>query len=225
VSIAQPPLSTRGKLTSARSNPSSGEDNRGSCSAGIAAPGTVGCFLFPTFSALRPDPRMRPARYAWLVVVLLWVVALLNYVDRQVIFSVFPLLKADLQFSDVQLGLLSTIFLWIYGVLSPVAGFLGDRFGRKPVIVASISMWTIVTWATGHARNFEQLILTRALMGLAEACYLPAGLALIADYHGKNTRSLATGLHQSGLYAGVAVGGAAGGRRSGVLVSGDCGTS
>jgi len=154
---------------------------------------------------------MRYGRYAWVVVGLLWVVALLNYVDRQVLFSLFPLLRSDLHLDSVQMGLLSTVFLWVYGVLSPAAGFLADRFGRVRIILFSLLVWSLVTWATGHARTFPELLVARGLMGISEACYLPAALALVADYHGGRTRSLATGIHQSGLYAGIVLGGAGGG--------------
>jgi MFS family permease len=154
---------------------------------------------------------MKPLRYAWVLVSLLWVVGMLNYLDRQVIFSLFPPLKAEFQVSDTQLGLLSTAFLWIYGLFSLPGGYLADRFNRKGVIIFSLAVWSLVTWATAHASSFPQLLAARALMGVSEACYLPAALALIADHHGERTRSLATGLHQSGLYAGVILGGALGG--------------
>jgi predicted MFS family arabinose efflux permease len=149
--------------------------------------------------------------YKWLLVALLWVVALLNYLDRQVIFSVFPLLKAELKVSDVQLGFLGTAFLWVYGVLSPFGGYLADQFGRRRVILVSLAVWSAVTWWTGHSRDYVELLAARGLMGISEACYLPAALALIADYHGDQSRSKATGLHQSGLYAGIALGGGMGG--------------
>ena len=138
-------------------------------------------------------------------------VALLNYVDRQVIFSLFPLLSKDLHLSAVQLGLLSTAFLWIYGILSPFAGFAADRFGRGRLIAASLLVWSAVTVATGVSGTYGQLVAARSVMGLSEACYLPAALALIAQHHTSRTRSLAVGLHQSGLYLGLILGGAAGG--------------
>lgn len=154
---------------------------------------------------------MKVPRYAWLVVALLWVVALLNYLDRQVIFSLFPLLKAEFAAGDAQLGLLGTAFLWVYGVASPLGGFLADRFSRKRIIIASLVIWSAVTWLTGYVGSFNQLLGARALMGISEACYIPAALALIADHHGERTRSLATGLHQSGIYVGVILGGVCGG--------------
>jgi len=154
---------------------------------------------------------MSRQQYAWLLVGLLWVVAFLNYVDRQVIFSLFPLLEKEFHLTGGQLGLLSTVFVWVYGLVGPFTGYLGDRVGRVRMIVASLLIWSLVTWATGHVRSYGELVATRVLMGLSEACYLPAALALIADHHGGKTRSLATGLHQSGLYAGIVVGGVVGG--------------
>ena len=154
---------------------------------------------------------MKLRQYGWILVALLWVVALLNYVDRQVIFSLFPLLSSELHLSSVQLGLLSTVFLWIYGILSPFSGYVADRFGRGRLISISLMVWSAVTLATGASRTFPQLLAARAVMGVSEACYLPAALAKIAEYHGSRTRSLAVGLHQSGLYVGMIVGGAAGG--------------
>jgi MFS family permease len=154
---------------------------------------------------------MKPSKYAWLLVAVLWVVSLLNYLDRQVIFSVFPLLETELKLSPVELGLLGTAFLWVYGALSPLAGFLAERFGKAQIIFASLLIWSAVTWATAHARTFPELMCARALMGISEACYLPAALALIAQHHGERTRGLATGLHFSGTYIGIVVGGAGGG--------------
>jgi predicted MFS family arabinose efflux permease len=148
--------------------------------------------------------------YPWILVGLLWVVSFLNNADRQIIFSIFPLLQADFKLSGTQLGLLSTAFFCVYGVLSPLTGFLADRFGRRRSILASLSIWSLVTWATGHARNYSDLVWTRVLMGVSESCYLPAALALIADYHPKHTRSLATAIHQSGLAIGFTLGGIGG---------------
>jgi MFS family permease len=149
--------------------------------------------------------------YPWVLVALLWFIFLLNYLDREVIFTVFPLLQKNLKLSDLELGLLSTSFLWVYAIASPLIGFLADRFGRKKVIVVSLMIWSLMTWATGKARNFRELLAVRGLMGISEAAYLPAGLAMIADHHSERTRSLATGIHYSGAYLGIVLGGVAGG--------------
>lgn len=147
---------------------------------------------------------------AWLVVALLWPVACLNYLDRLMITSMRDSIKAEIAMTDAQFGLLTSVFLWVYALLSPAAGFLADRVGRSRVIIGSVFVWSAVTWLTGHAQDYNQLLVARALMGVSEACYIPAALAIITDYHRGPTRSLATGLHMSGLYAGAALGGLGG---------------
>ena len=127
--------------------------------------------------------------YKWLLVASLWVIGCLNYMDRQAIFSAFPLLKKELSMSDVQLGLLGSAFLWCYSASSPLAGYLGDRFKRKSVILGSLFIFSLATLGTGLAIAPAQLIWLRGLLGLSEALYLPAALALIADYHAGGTRS------------------------------------
>ncbi len=151
-----------------------------------------------------------PMMYAWLVVALLWPVAMLNYLDRMTITTMRDSLKADILMSDAQFGLLTSVFLWVYAFLSPAAGFLADRFSRARVIMFSLFIWSVFTWLTGHCHTVNQLLVVRALMGIAEASYIPAALALIADYHRGPTRSLATGIHMSGIYAGMALGGIGG---------------
>jgi MFS family permease len=136
---------------------------------------------------------------------------MLNYLDRQVIFSIFPLLQAELHVSTLQLGLLGTAFLWVYALCSPWAGYLADRFGKKRLICGSLLVWSLITLLSGRAHDFRQLLLLRGLMGVSEACYLPAGLALIAAYHGERTRSRAISLHYSGTYIGTVLGGVLGG--------------
>jgi predicted MFS family arabinose efflux permease len=148
---------------------------------------------------------------AWRLVVLLWPVALLNYLDRQVIFSLLPLLRSELSLSDTQLGLLATSFLWIYAAASLASGFVTARYGARRVILGSLGIWSAVTVLTGLSRGAGELLAARALMGMSEAFYLPAALALIAEYHGDQTRGRATAAHQSGIYLGVILGGALGG--------------
>jgi len=151
-----------------------------------------------------------PRSSAWLIVGLLWVVASLNYLDRIMVTTMRDSLTAAIPMTDAQFGLLTSVFLWVYGLLSPFAGFLADRFNRSRLIIGSLLVWSLLTWLTGHARSFEQLIVVRALMGVSEAAYLPAALALIADYHRGSTRSLATGIHMTGLSVGSALGGVGG---------------
>jgi len=156
-----------------------------------------------------PSDSKLPPR-AWLIVGLLWFVGLLNYLDRVMITTMRESVVDAIPMTDAQFGLLTSVFLWVYAVLSPFAGYLADRFNRSRVIIGSLFLWSLITWLTGHARTYEQLLLTRALMGVSEACYIPAALALIADYHRGPTRSLANGIHLSGVVAGSALGGLGG---------------
>lgn len=119
-------------------------------------------------------------------------------------------LVADFSMTDAQFGLLTSVFLWSYGLLSPLGGFLADKYRRKKMIVFSALIWSAVTLWTGFASTFSEMLIARTFMGISEACYIPAALALITDYHRTKTRSLATGLHMSGLYAGLALGGIGG---------------
>jgi len=148
-------------------------------------------------------------KYPWVVVGLLWVVALLNYMDRQMLSTMKPSMQVDIieLESAANFGRLMAIFLWIYGFMSPVAGIIADKLNRKWLIVTSLFVWSAVTLAMGYATTFEQLYWLRAIMGVSEAIYIPAGLSLIADYHTSKTRSLAIGIHMTGLYMGQALGG------------------
>ncbi|HET9278583.1 MAG TPA: MFS transporter [Flavitalea sp.] len=143
---------------------------------------------------------------AWLVVALLAVVGCLNYLDRVMITTMRESITDAMPMTDAQFGLLTSVFLWVYGFLSPFAGFLADKFNRSKVIIISLFVWSGVTWLTAHASTFNELLATRALMGLSEACYIPAALALIADYHRGPTRSLATGIHMGGVMVGQSLG-------------------
>ena len=142
----------------------------------------------------------------WMVVFLLCIVGALNYLDRTMITTMRSSIVSDMPMSDTQFGLLTSAFLWIYGVLSPFAGWLADRFSRSRVIICSLLVWSLVTFLTSYARTFEQLLATRIFMGISEACYIPAALALISDYHSNKTRSLATGIHIAGIYVGGSLG-------------------
>jgi len=144
-----------------------------------------------------------------MVVALLWVVALLNYMDRQMLSTMKPSMMMDISElqSATNFGYLMAIFLWIYGLMSPVSGIIADRINRKWLIVGSLFVWSGVTFMMGYATTFNQLYWLRAIMGISEALYIPAGLSLIADYHSDKTRSLAVGFHMTGLYMGQALGG------------------
>ncbi len=151
-------------------------------------------------------------RYAWFVLALLAPVALLNYMDRQMMAAMKYSLMGDVigLDSEAKWGLLPAVFKWTYAVLSPLGGYIADRFSKKHVIVLSLFVWSAITWATGHAQTFEQLLWSRGIMGVSEAFYIPAALALIADFHSGPTRSRAVGIHQMAIYVGVMIGGFSG---------------
>ena len=153
-----------------------------------------------------------PLRYAWMVVCLLFPVALLNYLDRQMLATMKASMVGDIPSiaNRADWGLVLGCFKWTYAVLSPFGGYIADRFSKRYVIGGSLLVWSMVTWWTGHVTTFHELMTARALMGISEAFYIPAALALISEYHFGPTRSRAVGVHQAGIYVGQILGGFAG---------------
>ena len=154
-------------------------------------------------------PMRNKSIYPWIVVSLLWVVALLNYMDRQMLSTMQASMKIDItELNKAEaFGALMAIFLWIYGFMSPIAGMIADRFSRKWLIVGSLFVWSAVTFLMGYAKSYNELYWLRAIMGISEALYIPSALSLIADWHRDKSRSLAIGIHMTGLYVGQAIGG------------------
>ncbi len=148
-------------------------------------------------------------RTAWLVVALLFPVALLNYLDRQMMAAMKYSVMGDIPSigSEAAWGMMLGQFKWVYAILSPVGGYIADRFSRRYTICASLFAWSLVTWWTGHVKSYDELLWARSLMGVSEAFYIPAALALIADHHQGETRSRAVGFHQMGIYVGIMIGG------------------
>lgn len=147
--------------------------------------------------------------YAWVVVALLWIVGMLNYMDRQMLSTMRESIMVDVTQleSAANFGRLMAVFLWVYGIMSPFSGIVGDRVSRKWVIIVALFVWSFVTFMMGYATTFGQLYALRGIMGVSEALYMPAALSLIADYHRERTRSLAIGINMTGIYFGQAVGG------------------
>lgn len=158
------------------------------------------------------EPGSDTAFWAWLTVAVLVPVALLNYLDRQMLAAMKPSMMADLPdiATKANWGFVLGSFKWVYAALSPIGGFVADRSSRRHVIAGSLFVWSAVTWATGHVDSYTELVIARALMGVSEAFYIPAALALITDFHPGATRSRAVGAHQMGIYAGILIGGFAG---------------
>jgi|YNPMSStandDraft_1061717.scaffolds.fasta_scaffold07141_6 predicted MFS family arabinose efflux permease len=147
----------------------------------------------------------------WRVVGLLWFAFLINYVDRQVVYSIFPVLRSQLRFTEVQLGLIGSVFTWVYSVSMPLAGRLADLLPRRRMVIASLILWSLATLGTGSSGSAGVLLLWRAAMGVTEALYIPAALGLIAAVHGASTRSKALAIHATAQLAGIALGGWFGG--------------
>lgn len=143
---------------------------------------------------------------AWFIVALLFFGSVLNYLDRITITTMRVSIMEEIPMTEAEFGILTSVFLWVYGLFSPVAGFIADRFSRSKVIITSLFVFSLVTWLTSHAVTYEQLVITRALMGVSEAAFLPAGLALIMDYHRGDTRSIATSIMICGNMAGSGLG-------------------
>lgn len=157
-------------------------------------------------------PTSTTARMAWLIVGLLMPVALLNYLDRQMLASMKYSVMADLPTigTDANWGFMLGQFKWVYAFLSPIGGYIADRFSRRLTICGSLFVWSAVTFWTGRVTTYDELLIARSLMGISEAFYIPAALALIADYHTGGTRSRAIGMHQMAIYVGVIIGGFSG---------------
>src|ERR1051325_2124860 len=127
----------------------------------------------------------------WKLIAYLWLCYLLNHADRQVVYSLFPALQKEFGYSDAVVGLTGALFLWVYGLCSPMAGILGDRLSKTRLIVASLGIWSAFTLLSGFSPNGAFLLVCRALLGVSESVFMPAGYSLMAAAHGPQTRSQA----------------------------------
>lgn len=157
-----------------------------------------------------PLPSESPGGRAWATVGLLWLVAAMDYLTRVMLTTMHGSIVTAIPMTETQYGLLTSVFLWVYGVFSPFAGFMSDRFSRSRVILFSLLGWSLLTVLTAYARTVGELLAMRAAMGISQACYLPAALALITEYHRGPTRSLAVGVHMTGIMVGSAISGLGG---------------
>jgi MFS transporter, Spinster family, sphingosine-1-phosphate transporter len=161
--------------------------------------------------AAAPDHGGVTARLAWATVAFLWFAYFLNYLDRQVVFSIFPVLRRDLGFSDTQLGLVGTLFLWVYSLCMPLTGRLADVVRRDRLVLSSLVLWSLATLGTGLSTSAPAFLFWRAVMGVTESLYVPAALATIAVLHPGMTRSKALATHSTAQFAGIVAGGWYGG--------------
>ena len=148
------------------------------------------------------------ARYALGV---LFTINLFNYIDRQVISGVLPLVQQDLQLSDTALGWLASAFMILYLLGSIPLGVLGDRVARNRLIALGVGMWGAATFLSGLARSYGQLFVTRALVGIGEASYGPTATAMVSDLFPRERRGLVNGLFNAAVPLGGAIGVIAGG--------------
>jgi predicted MFS family arabinose efflux permease len=146
-------------------------------------------------------------RYKWYVVAILFLISAVNYGDRMAISAVFPLIREDLRLSDIELGAVGSFFLWTYGIGSPLAGFVADRYSRRRIIVWTLAAWSLITAYTAVVPDIHHLLAARLLLGLAECAYIPASIALIAEYHSAETRGTAMSLQLAGFSFGLVLGG------------------
>ncbi len=151
------------------------------------------------------------ARRAWTIVAALWLAYFINYVDRQAVFSILPVLREDLHFTNAQLGLIGSIFIWVYSLCCPPAGRLADRVRRELMIPLSMILWSLATLATGLSRSVASFLFWRGMMGVTEGLYFPAAVSAIGSAHPGATRSRAIAIHGSAQFAGIAAGGWFGG--------------
>src|SRR3989440_10414484 len=158
-----------------------------------------------------PDPTSACSGYKWWVVFMLWFVCFFNYADRQALSGVAPKLKEDFGFTNDEMGLIGSAFMWVYAAAAPLAGFIGDRLGRKDLILGGCLFWSLITVMTGWCGKLWQFVSVRALEGFGETFYFPASMSLVSDYHSPRTRSRAMSFHQSSVYVGTIADGTAAG--------------
>jgi len=143
----------------------------------------------------------------WQLLIFLWFAFFLNQADRQIFNVTLPLIRVDIKLSDAEFGLIAASLIWTYGLLVPFAGFLGDIFPRRNVLVFCILFWSIATFFTGFASGLIPFIL---LLGIAtgggEAFYAPSANALIGERY-KENRAFAMSVHQTAAYAGIILSG------------------
>ena len=137
---------------------------------------------------------------------MLWFVCFFNYADRQALSGVAPKLKEDFGFTNDEMGLIGSAFMWVYAAAAPLAGFIGDRLRRKDLILGGCLFWSLITVMTGWCGKLWQFVSVRALEGFGETFYFPASMSLVSDYHSPRTRSRAMSFHQSSVYAGTILG-------------------
>jgi predicted MFS family arabinose efflux permease len=154
---------------------------------------------------------MQPKLYPRLMLAVLTGLNILNYIDRNVLFGVQPLVKAEFHLTDAQVGKLTSVFFVVYMVAAPLVGWLGDRFPRKNIVVLGIAVWSGFTFLTWLVRDYDQLLFRHAIVGIGEASYAAIAPTLIADSFPVERRGRMLSIFFLGLPLGSALGIALGG--------------
>lgn len=148
-----------------------------------------------------------PTRHRWELLVLLWLAFFLNQADRQIFSVVLPLIRQDLGLTDAELGLIASALVWTYGLLVPVAGFLGDRLSRRNILGFCLLFWSVATLFTGFCTTLLQFILLRGVAtGGGEAFYAPSANALLGETYPQK-RAFVLSVHQTAVYFGIVLSG------------------
>lgn len=154
-----------------------------------------------------PSLTQKPTGFRWELLALLWLAFFLNQADRQIFSVVLPLIRKDLGLTDAELGLIASALVWTYGLLVPIAGFIGDRFSRRNILGFCLLFWSCATLMTGFCSSVLQFILLRGVAtGGGEAFYAPSANALLGENY-KESRSFALSLHQTAVYFGIILSG------------------
>ena len=141
----------------------------------------------------------------------------LNYLDRYILPVVASKIQDEFHLSDAAIGGLGTAFLLVYAVAALPFGIWADRGVRRTVVGVGVAIWSLATLFTGLARSYVQLFAARAVLGIGEASYYPAGTSLLGDYFGKAQRGRAMSIWGAGTAVGIAVGFAGGGIVASIL--------
>ncbi|MBV8114140.1 MAG: MFS transporter [Silvibacterium sp.] len=157
--------------------------------------------------------RISPARTAGLALFLLTALNLFNFIDRYILPGVQPLVQKEFRVDDAQIGLLTTVFFFVYMCAAPLTGWLGDRFPRKPLIVIGALLWSIATLFTAWVHDYETLLIRHAIVGIGEATFSIYAPALLADFYPEADRNRILSI----FYITIPVGGALGYLTGGVL--------
>ena len=149
---------------------------------------------------------MDSKKYSRKVLIMIFAISLFNYIDRQVLYAVFPLIKADLKLSDMQLGFLASAFMIVYMCFAPVIGYFGDRIKRPIIIGASAIFWSVATIFTGFAKNYSHLIFARSAVGIGEAGYGPVSPSYLAEWFPAKGRARIMSIYALAIPLGSAIG-------------------